>query len=338
MQAYVEQVIGNDSHHHIGHQSDYHHQQIAPVAPHQPYEGQQDEEREQRAPHQLVQLIGLLLRCIVYLLEIHSALQFRYNLFHPLVHLLGTGYDVVISLHVDVHVDGVQPVDPEVSVRFHVLVFIGGQVVEIHHLVGHHTYGHLLQRLVKPLGSQIDGVALVVPRLLHFAHHIVTAQKGFYATLQIACRQSVSCQHHGVVGDDYILVGAAGHLHLLHLLHLLQLRFHVGVDVFPQLFVRQVGVHLVGLQQLCGILASALVDHLTAREFGVGDTFGQLAVGLPEQRGYLKFCGRHIGIGLQVYSHAAAAEVRLRTHFFHSTHHRHQSLYPGCHILLHHLG
>ena len=183
----------------------------------------------------------------------------------------------------DVQIDGIHSVHPIVTAWQTVLVFIGGQITQINSLVAYRSDGYFLQRAFESGGGKVEGVLLIANIIPHFAYHIALAQEALYAILNIMGRQSVGGKHHGIVGDHDVFAASAAHLYPFYILMALQLRNHLALYILFQLFIAEVGIHLITEQHLGGFLLSAVTDHLATRQLRIADTLGQLLIDLTKQ-------------------------------------------------------
>ena len=201
----------------------------------------------------------------------------------------------------DVQINGVQSIHSVVAPRLAILILVGGQVVQIHRFSIHAPYGHLFQRTGKLAGGDVESHTPAVSVSLgmcHLTHHIDATDETAYGRFHVSRRKTVGSQHKRVVCNLYVFADASRHLHTPHIFDLLQRWFHLPLDVFLQLLIAQVGVHLIGQQQPRRFLSALLIYHLTTREVGIAHPLWQPFTHLPQQRCYLKLHGRDISVFL----------------------------------------
>ena len=174
--------------------------------------------------------------------------------------------------------------------------------------------------------------------MCHLAHHIAATDETAYGRFHVSRRKTVGSQHKRVVGNLYVFAHTTCYFHTPHIIQTLQRRFNLPLDVFLQLLIAQVGIHLIGQQQPCRFLAALLIHHLAAREVGIAHALWQPFTHLPQQRCYLKLHGRDISVFLQFCRHLPPPEIALRAHTLHTLHRCHQSLNTRGDVLLYHLG
>ncbi len=149
----------------------------------------------------------------------------------------------------DIQVNGVQSVYAEVAVRLAVLVFIGGQVIQIDSFSIYDTDGHLLQWTREFSSGKIKFHTFFITiglSMNHFSHHVIASDEASYGGFYVCRGQSVVCQNERVVCNFNIFAYAPCHLDTAYIFKTLQFGFHLPLDVFFQLLIAQVGIYLIG--------------------------------------------------------------------------------------------